>query len=268
MERCSLSKSVQKELFHLYHNYELLQSITQVHRTRFDFSAAVISEDWDSVQSCIGDILVKLGTSYLLFYYSSHFPPGNDDIHQCDANGQDASQRSQEAEQEDRPSCQPMVIFYGRDEMITKASFILQHIEQQLANIAVQAIGNLQLLSMLQATIAVRQTLQKIVDYELTLDRDKFQLPLAINQLYVQRTGEHVRNNFSGETSFGPYPNKPTHPMGCSIIQQAAAARPSEEQAKKVRRLTPPSSGSASSDSSFSSNAGSCRSHQQKVSHY
>lgn len=157
-----LGKQTKRELICLYHNYELLDMMSYVHKSRFDYSASVVSEDWKSVERYAEDIMSRRRKAYLVFQM-------NIDDNQNDGPA--------------KPS-----LFYEKEEMIAKASTILQSIEQKLSETAVRAIQETDALPTVRAYTAIRHTLLTIIGREEVEDRNKFLNSLSLSTIYRERS--------------------------------------------------------------------------------
>jgi hypothetical protein len=175
VEKSSLNKNIKKELSYIYHNYELLLCINDIHTTRFDYSAAVISEDWIEVMSHCKMIQDKLQQSHLLSTANQADKINKDDI----------ILTSSIIEEEHVCMALRGTMFYNKEEMITKGTLILDHINSILAEQAVHSIQNLDLLPELEALIFIQKQLKTILDFEGSVDRNKFYLPLAMKKMYI-----------------------------------------------------------------------------------
>lgn len=203
VDSVDLSKTVKKELLALFFNSELMDVVHQIHLTRFDYSTAVIMEDWDKVDQYAADIADKMHQSYLLRL--DHLLESKEPMGSAGEISNQSVRRSslawhRKAALDDNSEtllrCNKK-LFYSHREIVAKVSLVYQHVNQRLSEIAVAAIRNQELLLQVRALISIRKILSSILAQEEI--RDRLQLPST--RLAPQAEGEHADSPSSFDAS-------------------------------------------------------------------
>lgn len=166
-----LSIPVQDELVKLHHNFKLLQAIELLQESRSNFQAAVLNEDWNSVQRYAHLITTKLNKSHLFtcWQYSSNCCSKHNDTNTSNSSG--AHKGMTLSPFSWNCSSLKALLLFDTHEMLFKASVLLQHVDEKLTDAAVLATGNIHLLPVVQGCIFVRQTLLEMLEQASTADR-------------------------------------------------------------------------------------------------
>lgn len=190
-----LSKPIHDELVKLHHNYELLQAIELLQESRSNFQAAVLNEDWNSVQRYAHLITTKLNKSHLFTCWQCS---------SCSSNHNDADDTRNSSGAHKGITLSPFswncsslkaLLLFDTHEMLFKASVLLQHVDERLADAAALATGNIHLLPVVQGCIFVRQTLLEMLEQASTADRHH---PFGL------RNDDAVANSSSSQQGLSP----------------------------------------------------------------